>query len=229
MHARLLNRAATYRQKNDNERAEAAESTASELQQIIVVYMNSTLRPPTAKQLKAMPYGDVSFYLKYDTQASCRNLAEQGNAEAQFVLGGLYYVGRGVPQDYSEAALWFRKAAEQGYAAAQHSLGRLYRKGQGVPQDDTQAAAWWLKAADQGNAVVQAALGLLYFNGQGVPQDYAEAYFWLDLATVGEQDASNSKLVVKHRDGAASHLTPVDLARAQERARKWFEAHQAKP
>jgi hypothetical protein len=63
MHARLLNRAATYRQKNDNERAEAAESTASELQEIIVVYMNSTLRPPTAKQLKAMPYGDVSFYL----------------------------------------------------------------------------------------------------------------------------------------------------------------------
>jgi hypothetical protein len=63
MHARLLNRAANYRQKNDNERAEAAESTASELQQIIVVYMNSALRPPTAKQLKAMPYGDVSFYL----------------------------------------------------------------------------------------------------------------------------------------------------------------------
>lgn len=62
MHARLLNRAATYRQKNDNERAEAAESMASELQQIIAVYMNTSLRPPTAKQLQAMPYGDVSFY-----------------------------------------------------------------------------------------------------------------------------------------------------------------------
>ena len=63
MHARLLNRAATYRQKNDNERAEAAESMASELWQIIAVYMNASLRPPTAKQLRAMPYGDVSFYL----------------------------------------------------------------------------------------------------------------------------------------------------------------------
>jgi uncharacterized membrane-anchored protein YhcB (DUF1043 family) len=63
MHARLLNRAATCRQKNDNERAEAAESMASELQQIIAVYMNASLRPPTAKQLQAMPYGDVSFYL----------------------------------------------------------------------------------------------------------------------------------------------------------------------
>ena len=63
MHARLLNRAATCRQKNDNERAEAAESMASELQRIIAVYMNASLRPPTAKQLQAMPYSDVSFYL----------------------------------------------------------------------------------------------------------------------------------------------------------------------
>jgi ABC-type multidrug transport system fused ATPase/permease subunit len=63
MHSRLLNRAATYRQKNDNERAEAAESMASELHEIIAVYMNASLRPPTAKQLQAMPYGDVSFYL----------------------------------------------------------------------------------------------------------------------------------------------------------------------
>ena len=51
MHSRLLNRAAAYRQKNDNERAEAAESMASELQ-IIAVYINASLRPPTAKQLK---------------------------------------------------------------------------------------------------------------------------------------------------------------------------------
>jgi hypothetical protein len=63
MYIQLLNRAATYRQKNDNERAEAAESIASELSQIIEVYMNACLRPPTAKQLQAMPYGDVSFYL----------------------------------------------------------------------------------------------------------------------------------------------------------------------
>lgn len=63
VNARLLNRAAIYRQKNNNERAEAAESMASELQQIIAVYINASLRPPAAKQLHAMPYGDVGFYL----------------------------------------------------------------------------------------------------------------------------------------------------------------------
>jgi len=63
MYLQLVNRAATYKQKNDNERAEAADSMASELQEIIAVYMNAPLRPPTAKQLRTMPYGDVSFYL----------------------------------------------------------------------------------------------------------------------------------------------------------------------
>lgn len=37
------------------------------------------------------------------------------------------------------------------------------------------------------------------------------------------------ELAAKSRDEAASHLTPADLSREQERARKWFEAHQAKP
>ncbi|MCH8098520.1 MAG: sel1 repeat family protein [Proteobacteria bacterium] len=41
-----------------------------------------------------------------------RPLAEQGDAEAQFNLGLMYYKGRGVPQDYAEAVKWYRLAAE---------------------------------------------------------------------------------------------------------------------
>jgi hypothetical protein len=72
-------------------------------------------------------------------------------------------------------------------------------------------------------------LGLLYDVGRGVPQGYAEAYFWYDLAAAGKLDASEVKRIAKFRDETASHLTPADLSRAQERAWKWFEAHQAKP
>ncbi|TNI10976.1 hypothetical protein CF134_19790 [Aeromonas salmonicida] len=49
--------------------------------------------------------------------------AEQGDASAQYNLGGMYYYGRGVPQDYKQAITWFHKAAEQGIAIAQYSLG----------------------------------------------------------------------------------------------------------
>jgi TPR repeat protein len=43
-----------------------------------------------------------------------RPAANDGDAAAQFYLGTMYVTGHGVQQDYSAAALWFRKAAEQG-------------------------------------------------------------------------------------------------------------------
>ena len=63
----------------------------------------------------------------------------------------MYANGKGVPQDYAEAAKWYRKAAEQGYADAQNNLGMMYVNGQGVPQDYAEAAKWTRKAADQGD------------------------------------------------------------------------------
>ena len=164
-----------------------------------------------------------------------RKAAEQGNADAQESLGRLYDSDQGGFHDYEQAAFWYRKAADQGNSNAEYMLGNLYLEGDGVPQYDTEAAAWYRKAAEQGNADAQESLGRLYEKGQGLPKDYAEAYFWLDLAAAGkrdasdEQDASDSKQVAKDRDEAASHLTPADLSRAQGRARKWFEEHQAKP
>jgi len=50
-----------------------------------------------------------------------------------------YYRGLGVPQDYSAAADWFRKAAELGHAGAQNSLGYSYYYGEGISQDYVEA------------------------------------------------------------------------------------------
>jgi TPR repeat protein len=141
----------------------------------------------------------------------------------------LYCNGQGVPQNYAQAAFWWRKAAEQGDDQAQFNLGLSCDKGRGVKKDHTQAAFWWRKAAEQGFAPAQHNLGVLYHYAQGVPRDYAEAYFWYALAAAGKADASNAKDAAKYRDKAASHLTPADLSREQERAREWLEAHQAKP
>ncbi len=166
-----------------------------------------------------------------NTQAAFwwRKAAEQGYAPAQYNLGLLHYKGQGVPQDHAQAALWWRKAAEQGNADAQYGLGGLYYEGQGVPQDYAQAAFWWRKPAEQSNAHAQLDLGTLYGNGQGVPQDFAEAYFWLDVAAAGKLSAWLAEQTMKDRDEVASHLTPADLARVQERVRQWFEAHRVKP
>src|SRR5271157_4999690 len=116
--------------------------------------------------------------------------ARAGDAGAQVKLGGLYYVGHGVQQDYAQAAAWYRKAADQGLAEAQFMLGVYYDSGgRSVPQDYAQAATWYRKAADQGFAVAQYSLGILYSRGQGVPQSFAESYFWLNLAAAGSNGA----------------------------------------
>ena len=53
----------------------------------------------------------------------------------QHGLGIQYLEGKGVPQDYAEAAKWFLKAAEQDFPLAQFNLGLMYVGGIGVPQD----------------------------------------------------------------------------------------------
>ena len=50
-------------------------------------------------------------------------LAKQGDADAQSMLGAMYAVGQGTPQNYKAALKWYRLAAEQGDASAQFALG----------------------------------------------------------------------------------------------------------
>ncbi len=80
-----------------------------------------------------------------------RELAEQGDARAQTLLGVMYRDGQGVAQDYAEAVKWSRLAAEQGNATAQYNLGVIYGKGQGVAQDYVTAHMWYNIAAASGN------------------------------------------------------------------------------
>jgi TPR repeat protein len=128
----------------------------------------------------------------------------------------MYVNGRGVPQNYAEAARWFRRAADQGHDMAQHNLGVIYDFAQGVPQNYAEAARWYRAAADQGNAGSQYNLGVLYAKGQGVPQDYVIAHMLLNLsAAQGYEGAANGRDIVAknmpRRRGA--HVSGPDDAR----------------
>ena len=104
-------------------------------------------------------------------QGKIQTSKKQEDGKAEYKMGEKYFEGKGVPQDYTKAAEWYRKAAEQGNTDAQFVLGAMYYKGQGVPQDYTVAAKWYREAAKQGDADIQFILGALYNYGQGVPQD----------------------------------------------------------
>ncbi len=77
-------------------------------------------------------------------------LAEQGNAEAQFMLGEMYGLGQGVAPDEPQAMAWYRKAAEQGNVRAQYNLGFMYYLGLPGPPDYVQTYMWYNLAAAQG-------------------------------------------------------------------------------
>src|SRR5215217_9962 len=73
--------------------------------------------------------------------------AERGNARAQAYLGFMYQYGRGVPQNYTLAHYWYRRAAEQGNPVAQRLLGLMLDKGLGIPTNHVGAHVWLSLAA----------------------------------------------------------------------------------
>lgn len=122
------------------------------------------------------------------------SLAHQGHVGAQFNLGVLYARGRGVAQDFSQAARWYRLAAERGHSLAQCNLGVLYEEGTGVSQNDAEASRWYRLAAEQGNAGGQNNLGRMYEEGRGVPRDFREAGIWYQKAAVQGNSQAQANL-----------------------------------
>ena len=96
-------------------------------------------QPPLCLQWVYQSYQQAAYWY--------RNAAEQGDDNAQFRLGTMYYQGQGFTQDFVQAADWYLKSATQGNSNAQAFLGGMYFEGLGVRQDLKQAYAWLSVAA----------------------------------------------------------------------------------
>ena len=150
--------------------------------------------------------------------------ANAGDAAAQVQVGEIYAAGKGVAQDYAQAAAWYRKAAEKGDISGQIHLAVLYRDGgKHFPRDMAQAAAWYRKAAEQGDAGAQGTLGVLYSMGQGVPHDDVEAYYWLELAA--SVPGPNQEKYAANRQMVGTHITADELEAVEDRVAQWKAAH----
>ncbi|MBD0315797.1 MAG: sel1 repeat family protein [Nitrospiraceae bacterium] len=145
-----------------------------------------------------------------------RTRAEDGSVEDQYSLGLRYERGQGVPQDYQQAARWYRLAAMQRSSAAQYKLCTLSDIGRGLPQNYQEALRWCRLAADHGEAQAMFTLGVHYHTGLGVHPDLLQAHKWYNLAAAyGYQDGA------KWRDRIARELSPARIAEAQKLAREW--------
>ena len=137
-----------------------------------------------------------------------RLLAEQGDRDAQYDLGIMYYHGLDIEKDPVEAIRWHRIAAEQGHVEAQHNIGIAYSMGIGVSANAIEATKWYRKAALQGHTDAQYNLGLLYAQGEGMAKDMLEAAKWWYQAAVQGDAASQYALglMFARGDGVAQNL-----------------------
>ena len=159
-------------------------------------------------------------------------LADQGNARAQFLMGGVarfnQEAGR---EDPTEAINWYRKAAAQGLPEAQRELAFVLLNTK--PPQTAEAVSLYSAAAQGGDAELQFQLGSLYDRGMGVRPDIAQRQAWWGKAAaqgyapaltalaqvaragdgVPKSDAEAARL---YREGAnrGSSEAAIELARA---------------
>lgn len=142
-------------------------------------------------------------------------LAELGNAEAQGILGDMYFEGKGLNKDLVKALEWYKQSAiqgvdtairglltmqqEQNYTTLMEDFMPLAEVGNKNAQliiarffhnktDYANAIIWFRKSAEQGQADAQFELGLMLERGEGTLKNVEEATDWyLKSATESEK------------------------------------------
>lgn len=93
-------------------------------------------------------YAD-GFLAAYDgdykvAYAKWHDLAEEGDANAQFNLGMMYHSGLQVPFDEQKAVYWYQRAAAGGNRLAQEYMAIGFQEGWfGLPRDRAKSHYWY--------------------------------------------------------------------------------------
>ena len=145
-----------------------AQESASAPQGVQDLEVVDCLLPGQVRQLGGRPYqtprrptrttaadcrargGEYLAYDRADYRAALDvwlPAAQQGDAEAQTMVGEIYERGLGAEPNYAAALEWYLRAAEQGASRAQFNLGTLYEQGLGVPADKLEALNWYRRAS----------------------------------------------------------------------------------
>lgn len=146
---------------------------------------------------------------------SLRLAAAKGDPSAQFEIAARLAEGKGVKQDFAQAALWYQRSAAQGLATAQYRLAALYERGLGVKADPARARVWYLRAAEQGSVKAMHNLAVLSASRDHGSTDYPTAVQWFGEAAERGLSDSQYNLGVLYESGLGVTKDPVA-------AYKWY-------
>ena len=153
--------------------------------------------------------------------------AKAGDADAQYELAEMYYLGSGIPENATQFVIWLSKSAEQGNANAQTVLGSMYLRGKkGLSVNYAEAIKWFRKSAEQGNASGQFHLGSQYYKSylksyltKKIDEDGVKAYVWFSMAKT--QGHPNGK---RFTDEVKEMMNSSQIAQGEELAARCWES-----
>jgi TPR repeat protein len=140
-----------------------------------------------------------------------RRAAERGDAEAQYIYGGMLFQGQGTDPDKRGGFKWLLKAAENGKSSpeSQAILGSMYLRGATIPQNYLEAKKWLERAAERGNMAARNDLAYLYYNGLGGERDYRKALELYEKAALQGDPMAQANTGLMYANGSG---TDVDRA-----------------
>ena len=119
-----------------------------------------------------------------------KDLAEEGNEEAQCYLG-ICYENKYMPK---EAFYWIEKSANKGNLNAEYRLGSYYQVGYGVNTNFVKALKWYRKASIRGYKHASYELGNIYRLGEEVNYDYTKAIKYYEKAVCQGNQVAKERL-----------------------------------
>jgi Sel1 repeat len=151
-----------------------------------------TEKDPYIIGLRWYEYGEYDIARKY-----WELLAKDGDCDAEFSFGLLYFEGRAVSNSYEKAREWWDKAANQGQPQAQVALGVMYAHGE-IPYSVFQCG-----------------------RGCGAEKDLVMAYKWLGLASASgfPREENQAKKLL---DKIKPEMTPEQISEEDELIKKWI-------
>lgn len=101
--------------------------------------------------------------------------AKEGYGEACYLLGKMYYYGKGTEKNYMLAMRMYERAIEFGYNKGEAELGLMYENGDNCTADPEKAFELYSKSALKGNLYGKYMAARCLYYGIGTEQNFSEA------------------------------------------------------
>ena len=144
-------------------------------------------------------------------------LAEDGDAYAQYIIGTAYRDGGLLIPDTVKAQKLLERAAKQEIDAAQYALGKLYLSDDADVHDSAKGIYWLKRSADNGNDYAAYRLGKEYLSGKNTIKDAETAVSYL------RQAADNGSTYAQYLLGKLT-LMGEGIPKDMDAAYEWFAA-----